>query len=238
LNPGETQDVVINIDPNVAVANFALFDTSRSLTISVTGASGQRLELDPVANGIIRIDDPSTMIYLGYGFKQPRPGRWVVMLEPTADTPVSGADYAIAAQFNGGALLETTQDITVPNINETVTITGTLTADGAAIPLTSANATLQKPDGSVELLQLAVSGNQAEFKVTPRLPGIYGIQVNVLANSVEGNIIASAALLTFDVQPTWMETAKNQILAALLAVGLLLVIVVLVRWRKSRRYQK
>ncbi|RPJ26516.1 MAG: alpha/beta fold hydrolase, partial [Chloroflexi bacterium] len=105
LDPGETQDVVINIDPNVTVANFALFDTTRSLTIFVTGASGQRLELDAVENGIIRVDDPSTMIYLGYGFKQPRPGRWAVTLQTSSSTPVSGADFAIAAQFNGGALL-------------------------------------------------------------------------------------------------------------------------------------
>jgi triacylglycerol esterase/lipase EstA (alpha/beta hydrolase family) len=165
LNPGETQDVIINIDPNVSVANFALFDTTRSLTIFVTGASGRRLELDPVENGIIRVDDPSTMIYLGYGFKQPRPGRWVVTLQTSAATPTSGADYAIAAQFNGGALLQTTQDITVPRVNETVTIAGALTADGAAVPLTSAAATIHQPDGSVESLEMTVNGNRAELKI-------------------------------------------------------------------------
>jgi pimeloyl-ACP methyl ester carboxylesterase len=46
LNPGETQDIVINIDANVTVANFALYDTSRSLEVSVTGASGNAIELD------------------------------------------------------------------------------------------------------------------------------------------------------------------------------------------------
>jgi len=232
LNPAETQDVVINIDSNVTVANFALFDTSRSLTILVTGASGQQLTLDPVENGIIRIDDPSTMIYLGYGFKQPRPGRWIVTLETTTDTPASGADYAIAAQFNGGALLQTTQDSTIPRVNEIVTITGVLTADGAAVPLTGANAILHQPDGSVESGEMTVNGNQAELKVSPRMPGIYGVEVNVLANSVEGNVIDRAAFLTFDVQPTWMETAKNQILAAVLVIILLVLILVLVRRRR------
>jgi hypothetical protein len=235
LNPGATQDVVINIDPNVTVANFALFDTSRSLNILVTGASGQQLELDPVQNGVIRIDDPSTMIYLGYGFKQPRPGRWVVTLQSTATTPSSGADYAITAQFHGGALLETVQDITVPRVNETVTIIGNLTADGAAVPLTSASAIMQQPDGLVESLEMAVDGNRAELKVAPQMPGIYGIEVNVLANSVDGNVIDRAAFLTFDAQPTSLETAKNQIFVGVLAAVILIGIMALVHWRKRRR---
>lgn len=235
LNPGETRDVIINIDPNVTVANFALFDTTRSLTIFVTGASGQRLELDAVTNGILRIDDPSTMIYLGYGFKQPRPGRWVVTLQTTTATPASGADFAIAAQFNGGALFQTTQDRTSARVNETVTIIGSLTADEAVVPLTSAEAFVHAPDGSVETLVMTTNGHQAELKVTPRLSGIYGIEVNVLANSAEGAVIDRAAFLTFEVQPTWLETAKNQIVAAALVVVLLAGIAVWVRRRKKVR---
>jgi hypothetical protein len=238
LNPGETRDVIINIDPNVTVANFALFDTSRSLNILVTGASGQQLALDPIENGIIRIDDPSTMIYLGYGFKQPRPGRWIVTLQTSATTPASGGDYAIAAQFHGGALLQTAQDVTTPRVNETVTITGLLTAEGAAVPLTSADAIVHQPDGSVETLTMAVNGNQAELKARPRMSGIYGIEVNVLAQTGTGNIIDRAAFLTLDVQPTWLETAKNQILAMLLGIVLLIVIVTVIRLRRRSRYQK
>jgi pimeloyl-ACP methyl ester carboxylesterase len=238
LNSGETRDVVINIDPNVTVANFALFDTSHSLNIVVTGASGQQLALDPVQNGIIRIDDPSTMIYLGYGFKQPRPGRWIVTLQTSATTPASGADYAIAAQFHGGALLQTTQDLTTPLVNETVTITGTLTAESAAVPLTSANAILHQPDGSVETAEMAVNGNRAELKTRPRMSGIYGIEVNVLAQTEAGNLIDRAAFLTLDVQPTWLETAKNQILAVLLGIALLIGIVTLARLRKRGHYQR
>jgi hypothetical protein len=235
LNPGETRDVVINIDPNVTVANFALFDTSRSLNILVTGASGQQLALDPVENGIIRIDDPSTMIYLGYGFKQPRPGRWTVTLQTSATTPASGADYAIAAQFHGGGLLQTTQDLTTPRVNEPVTITGTLTADGSAVPLTSANAVLYQPDGSAQTLEMVVNANHAELTTRPRKSGIYGIEVNVLSQTGEGNIIDRAAFLTLDVQPTRLETAKNQIIAALLVIILFIAIGTLARSRKRRR---
>lgn len=234
LNPGETQDVVINIDPNVTVANFALYDTSRSLTIVVTGASGQQLQLDPVANGILRIDDPSTMIYLGYGFERPRPGRWVVTLKTSDTTPAFGADFAITAKFNGGALLQTTQDVTVPRVNETVTISAVLTADGAAIPLTSAIATLRQPDGSAQTLEMTVSGNQAELKVAPHMSGIHGVEVNVLANSADGNVIDRAAFLSFEAQPTTLETRTNRMIALLLGTALLFAILALV-WIRRRK---
>jgi len=235
VNQGETQDVIINIDPNVTVANFALFDTSRSLDVSVTGASGNKLELDPIKNGVIRIDDPSTMIYLGYGFRQPKPGRWIVTLVTTEATPASGADYAIAAQFNGGALLQTTQDITTPRVNQAVTISGSLTADGAPIPLTSAEAVVRSPDGSAETFEMTVDGNLAEVKVTPHMSGIYGIEVNILAQTADGNIIDRAAFLTLDVEPTWLETSRNQILAVVLIVGVIVGGVVLARRRRRNR---
>jgi autotransporter translocation and assembly factor TamB len=238
VNPGETQDVVIHLDPNVTVANFALYDTTRSLEILVTGASGQQLALDPVANGMIRIDDPATMIYLGYGFNQPRPGRWVVTLQTTPSTPASGADFAIAAQFNGGALLQATQDKTVPRIDEAVTISGTLTSNGAAVPLTSARAIVRQPDGSVEMLDMKVNANQAELQFAPRISGIHGIEVNVLANSADGNVIDRAAFLTFEAQPTTVETAKNRNIAAILLLGVVLLLTIFMLVKRRRRSLK
>ena len=233
LNPGETRDVIINIDPNVTVANFALFDTSRSLNILVTGASGQQLELDPLENGVLRIDDPSTMIYLGYGFKEPRPGRWVVTLQSSSATPASGADFAIAAQFHGGALLQTTQDVTVPRLNETVNLRAVLTADGAQVPLTSASAVIHKPDSSVERREMTVSGNQAELQITPELQGLYGVELNVLADRAEGNIVDRAAFLTFEVQPAGTEIAQNQVFA--LGVIVLVLLGIAILWVSRRR---
>jgi hypothetical protein len=234
VNQDETQDVTINIDPNVTVANFALFDTTRSLNISVTGASGKQIDLDPVANGFIRIDDPSTMVYLGYGFKQPKPGRWVVTLESTQSTPASGADFAIAAQFKGGALLKTTQDRTIPRVNETVTITGSLTADAAPVPLTSATALIRKPDGSSESRDMAVDGNRAWIEIAPDARGLYGIEMYVLAQTADGNVIDRAAFLTFEVQPTLLETSGNLLFVVVLIAGALAGIVVLVRRRMKR----
>lgn len=234
VNPGGTQDVVIYIDPNVTVANFALYDPSRSLTIQVTGASGRQLELDPVENGVIRIDDPETMIYLGYGFRQPRPGRWVVTLQATADTPPSGTNFAIAAQFQGGALLEVLQDTTVPLPGEPVTIRASLTADGAGVPLASASAVLYRPDGTRENLEMAVNGNQASVQVSQRASGLYGLEVSVLAPSIDGYMIDRAAYLTFEVQPAAIEIARNQWIA-LITISAAVVFFTAIGWVRRRR---
>ena len=234
MEQGGTQDVVINIDPNVTVANFALFDTSRSLNVSVTGASGNKIELDPIKNGVVRIDDPSTMVYLGYGFNQPKPGKWIVTLESTDSTPASGADYAIAAQFSGGALLQTTQDVTTPRVNQQVTISGVLTVDDVSILLTSANAVIHAPNGSTEVVEMNVNGGQVEVKITPQVSGIYGVEIDVTAQSSNGDLIDRAAFLTFEAEPTPLETMKNQIIAGVLLLVVIIGIFMFMNRRRRR----
>lgn len=201
LNPGETQEIVINIDANVTVANFALYDTSRSLEVAVTGASGNTIKLDTETNGLIKVEDPSTLFYLGYGFRQPRPGRWVVTLLTTENTLPTGADYAIMAVFDGGATLSARTDLTVPALNEPVNVSADLSADGQPVALQSAQVILRKPDGSVEMLDMSISGNTAALEIVPRASGIYGIEVSVSALAAEGIPVDRAAFLSFEVQP-------------------------------------
>ena len=75
------------------------------------------------------------MIYLGYGFKQPKPGQWVVTLVTTDTTPPEGADYALNANFNGGAKLSASTSLTIPNVNEVVTLSADLTEDDAPVKM-------------------------------------------------------------------------------------------------------
>jgi len=222
LNPGETQEIVINIDANVTVANFALYDTSRSLDVSVTGASGNTIALDAEANGLIKVEDPSILFYLGYGFKQPRPGRWLVTLLTSETTPPAGSDYAIMAVFDGGATLTARTDLTVPALNETVTVSADLTANGQPIALQSAQAALRKPDGSVETLDMTINGNTAALEITPDASGIYGIEVSVTALALDGMPVDRAAFLSFEVQPVNEQIARVRYLV----VGGVIVMVV------------
>jgi hypothetical protein len=237
LNPGETQDIVINIDANVTVANFALYDTSRSLDVSVTGASGNTIDLDAEANGLVKVEDPSILLYLGYGFKQPRPGRWVVTLLTSGSTPPAGADYAMMAVFDGGATLTARTDLTVPALNETVTVSADLAADGQPIALQSAQASLRKPDGSVETLDMVINGNAATLEVVPVASGIYGIEVSVTALAADGMPVDRAAFLSFEVQPQDEQFAITRFLVVsgvIVLVGIIAVIFLALRMRKKR----
>ncbi len=234
LDPGETGTVTIAIDPNVTVANFSLYDTSRSLEVRVTGASGNEITLDPEKNGLIKVDDPSTMVYLGYGFKQPKPGFWVVTLLTTPETPPAGTDYALSANFDGGAKLSANTSLTVPRVNEKVTVSAGLTLEGAPVSLASAQAILRHPDGSAETLDMPITGNSATLEITPRSSGLYGIEVDVTALAPDGAAIDRAAFLSFEAQPVSIEFLMVRALAGL-GVALVFAGVFLVLRTRKRR---
>jgi len=202
VQQGETQTVTLHIDPGVSVATFALYDTSRSLTTTVTGANGNTIQLDATTNGEIRVTDPETMVYLGYGFVQPRAGQWQVALQSTADTPAAGADYAIAAYFTGGATLQATLDQLAPLVNTPVTVHANLVAVGEAITLTSAQASLRRPDGQVEHHLLTIQGDSATMTLTPLQRGLHSMELSVSAQTAVGLTIDRAAVLMFEAQPT------------------------------------
>jgi len=232
LDPGETGTVTISIDPNVTVANFSLYDTSRSLDVRVQGASGNEITLDPVKNGLIKVNDSSTMVYLGYGFKQPKPGQWVVTLLTTDETPAEGADYAISANFNGGATLTAGTSLTVPKVDEAIDISATLTSDGLPVALKTAQAVVRKPDGSVETLAMAYNSNFATLEIVPKTSGIYGIEVEITAQNLDGTLIDRAAFLSFEAQPLSGQITTTRLLVGSGLVLLLVVIVLIWRWRK------
>jgi pimeloyl-ACP methyl ester carboxylesterase len=238
LNPGETQDVVINIDANVTVANFALYDTTRSLDVSVAGASGNTIALDTQKNGLIKVEDPSIMVYLGYGFKQPKPGKWVVTLLTTDTTPATGADYAIMAVFDGGATLTAQTDKTVPALNETVNVSANLSLNSQPVAMQGAQAILRKPDGSAETLDMSVNGNSALLEVTPESSGIYGIEVNVTAQAPDGAQIDRAAFLSFEVQPVDELFSRTRLLLGAPVLLFLAIIIFALVARKRRQISR
>jgi len=234
VDKGGSQEVTIHIDPNVAVANFALYDTSRSLIVSVVGASGNEIQLDAQKNGFIRVDDPSTLVHLGYGFEQPKPGKWVITMLSTEKTPPQGADFAISAKFEGGAKLTTNLDVTTPQVGQTVNISAMLTADTGAVPLSEAQATVRYPDGSTEMFDMSIVGNSATLTLKPRMMGIYGVAVAVLASTQNQSIIDRAAFLTIDAQPTDSFITANRLIVLGGIIVLVVLIVMLARRRRNQ----
>jgi len=194
------RDFIINID-NVAVASFALFDPTRSLTVTVRGASGNVIDLSPAASGLIVVDDPTTLVYLGYGFNNPRPGAWQVGLQATPKTPPAGADFALTAQLRGGAVLSAQTSTLVPRTGESVRITARLELAGQAVPLQDAKALIRSPDGRLQTVALTGTGAERAAAWTPSLPGLHAVDVAVLGMGPDGLPIERTAFLSVDVQP-------------------------------------
>ena len=214
LDSGETT-ITINIDPNVTVASFGLFDSTRSVAISVQGASGKTLDLDLESKGLI-IADPETLLYLGYGFESPKPGAWVVTLKTTDQTPPSGADYALYAHFTGGAQLTASVDSLLPELGQAININASL--NGTEIE--SAQAIITQPDGAKQTIDLTPKNGTFTGTFTPSQPGLHGIEVTVLGTTADGITVDRAAFLTFEVQPK----QQNPFITWVIVVGVLAVL--------------
>lgn len=231
LEAGSSIELTIPIDPGITVASFALYDTSRSLQVSVTGASGKSIELDTAKNGLVTVDDPAALFHLGYGFQDPRPGLWRVRLVSTAPT-----DYSMAARFVGGTELITRLEPLLPAAGDPLTLTARLRLGNGDLQLHSAEASLRRPDGSSQVVELTLDGPQAATQLSPDQAGAYGVDLLVTGSTPDGFPIERSAYLAFEVQPddtrtisplTWVFIVLPLGLAAGLVIGL--------RLRRRRR---
>jgi hypothetical protein len=239
VNAGGSTELTINIDPNVTVASFALFDPTRSVTVNVTGASGNAIPLDAEKNGFIRVDDPESMIYLGYGFANPKPGLWKVTVLASDTTPAAGTDFSVSVYFTGGAMLSAQSSTLIPRLGEQVQLTAEVSLDGKLLEIKQAHAVLRDPDGGVEILDIP-SGTQVSTQWTPRIPGTYGVDIVVTGVAADGAVIERTAFLSVDVQPnpSKLQVTGNLILViglVIFVLGLLLFAVIWFVRRVARR---
>ncbi|MFT3892059.1 MAG: hypothetical protein QM730_10525 [Anaerolineales bacterium] len=217
---GGSTELTINIEPGLSVASFALYDASRSINTLVRGASGNVIELTPEKNGFIKVDDSSSMIYLGYGFANPKPGPWKITVEATETTPSAGADFSILVYFVGGAKLEATSTTLVPRPNEEITLSANLTLNGQPVEIKEAKALIKDSDGKTETLSFP-AGQNVSTKWTPKIPGTYAVDIVVTGSAPDGTSIERTDFLAVEVQtnPTKGEITFN--LVALIAGGVL-----------------
>jgi pimeloyl-ACP methyl ester carboxylesterase len=242
VETGGSAELNIRIDADVAVASFALYDPTRSIDVSVRGASGNVIQLDPVKNGLIRIDDPSSMLYLGYGFSKPKPGPWKVTVLATDKTPASGADFAISVYFVGGAVLRTGSNTLIPRPGEQVDFTSSLSLGSQPLQITAGQVLIRHPDGTLETLDMQ-PGAQATASWKPTLPGTYGADVVITAQAPDGAFIERTSFLALEVQPTptRARVTTNLVLVgagALIFIGLILYLFIRLVLRLVRRPRK
>jgi hypothetical protein len=241
LAPGESQELTIFIDSDVAVASFALFNPSQSLEVTVRGASGNVIQLDPVANGLTVIDDPKMLFQLGYGFNNPKPGVWKVTLLANDKTPPSGADFALTAQFQGGARLQAQAIPLLPVLGEEVTLSAQLDKNGQPMVIQEAEANITQPDGSQQTIPLSTVGNAVQAQWRAEAPGLYGVELRVSGLTPEGIGVDRAAFFTIEAQPRPASpyigfAVLCVILVAILALNLW-VFAILIRKRRLKNEQ-
>lgn len=226
VDKGGSTELNINIEPDIAVAAFALYEASRSVTTIVRGASGNVIQLNAETNGFIRIDDPSSLLYLGYGFQNPRPGPWKVTVQATESTPANGTDFAISVYFVGGAKLETASSTLVPQLNERVELTANVILNGQPLQITQAQAVIKNPDGDTETVDFP-AGQNVSATWTPREPGTHAVDIVVTALAPDGSFIERTDFLAFEVQPNFSKRRITFNLVALIAVVLLVLVGIL-----------
>ena len=223
VEAGGSTEITIDIEPNIAVASFALYDPSRSVTTVVRGASGNVIQLDPQTNGFIRVDDPSSLFYLGYGFQSPRPGRWRVAVQASESTPANGTDFAISVYFVGGAKLETASSTLVPQLNERVNLSAEISLNGQALQITQAQAVIRKPNGETETLDFP-AGQATSATWVPRETGTHAVDIRVTALAPDGSSIERTNFLAIEVQPSFSRLQVSFNLVLLLGSVFLILI--------------
>jgi hypothetical protein len=220
VDPGSSTELTINIEPGVTVASFALYDVSRSVDTIVRGASGNVIELTPEKNGFIRVEDPSTMLYLGYGFENPKPGPWKVTVLATDSTPAKGTDFAVSVYFVGGAKLMSGSNTLIPQLNQPVQLEASVSLNGETLEITQAQAVIKNPDGKVETLDFP-AGRNVSVAWTPREPGTHSVDVVITALAPDGSSIERTDFLAIEVQPNLGRTRITFNLVAVIALVLL-----------------
>jgi len=200
VDAGSSRTLTIPIDQGIQVASFSLYDPTRSLQVSVTGASGNTIELSAERNGLVILHDPAALFYLGYGFADPRPGMWRVEVLAGASTPQEGADYALTARFVGGAFLRARMSALVALPGEPLDVSASLELDGRPLPLTGARAVVRLPDGRLESVEAAIAAEGATWRLRPEAPGLYAIDLTAEGLGPDGIPIERTVFLAFEVE--------------------------------------
>jgi hypothetical protein len=222
VEAGGSTELTINIEPGLSVASFALYDPSRSVTTVVRGASDNIIQLSPEANGLIQVNDPSALFYLGYGFQDPRPGLWRITVQATASTPASGTDFAVTVYFVGGATLEATSSTLVPRPGEPVEFNANLSLGGQPLEISAAQAVIKDEEGKVQTLDFP-TGQRISATWTPTKPGTYAVDIVVTGRAPDDSAIERTAFLAIEVQT---NPGKIQITFNLVAVIVIVLLVV------------
>jgi pimeloyl-ACP methyl ester carboxylesterase len=199
VNAGGSREVVINLD-RLSAANFLLYDTTRSLDVTVRSANGNVINLSHDVDGLVEGKDPAALFTLGYGFSKPAPGEWKVTLRATERTPGRGADYAFAAKVAGGPTLRAQADRLVTTPGQPITISSALEFAGRPLAGAAIQALIHRVDGETEEINFTDVGDKKRAVWVPKESGLYSVDVVARGSTPDGLPVERADSLYFEVQ--------------------------------------
>ncbi|WP_169805995.1 esterase/lipase family protein [Azohydromonas lata] len=195
VEAGSRVEVEVQLD-DVAVAAFALFDPSRELEITVRGASGRTIALTAREHGLVKVDDPASLLTLGYGFANPRPGPWRV----TLFAPRQATDYALSARVAGGAVLRAEASPASAARGQAVQLGAELRHPAHTLQAVAMYALVRQPDGSTLTLEMQGEGERRGVAWRATQPGLHG--VDIVARARAGDLpLERHAFLAVEVRP-------------------------------------
>ncbi len=174
---------------------------------------------------------------MGYGFKQPTPGKWIVTLKTTEKTPAKGLNYALNARFSGGAVLNAASIPTIPALGQAVEISAAISSAAGDLTGVKAEAAIRKPDGRQEILPMQAGGEKYSVKYLPDQMGVYSVEVRMNGINSDGFEIDRAAFVAFEAQPGEKDIYFSRSISIFIAVMILALMMIWIWVRRSKKTQ-
>jgi pimeloyl-ACP methyl ester carboxylesterase len=234
VNAGGSREVVIYLD-KLSAASFLLYDTTRSLAVTVRSANGNLINLSHDVDGLVEGNDPAALFTLGYGFSKPASGEWKVTLRATERTPGRGADYAFAAKVAGGPTLRARADRSVTTPGQPITISSALEFAGRPLAGATIQALIHRLNGETEEINLTDGGGEKRAVWVPKESGVYAVDVVARGSTPDGLPVERADSLYFEVQS---GPAGVPLILTLMIIAGITLITVSIFWLMNRRKAK
>ncbi|RLI82204.1 hypothetical protein DRP04_04485 [Archaeoglobales archaeon] len=200
LSQGESVTQSVSIDPSIRSFEVSVSWQGSDLDLYLYYPNGTRVELNassPTGTNDPNITYVSTSTYELYTVSNPIPGTW--SYEIVAKQVVGEESFTATVAATTEIMLSASTDKAEYYLNETVTITATLTNMTGGIENADVTANITQPNGYVEAIKLSDVGS-GTYKVTytnTSLAGTYSVKVEANASGV-----TRVAEVQFDVLST------------------------------------
>ncbi|WP_457754290.1 VWA domain-containing protein, partial [Thermococcus sp.] len=174
LKPGESATQSIFVDPTVKAGEFSIAWSGSEFNLTLIAPDGTTITPD-VAQANPNITYTKGDTYVIYEVKNPLVGEWKMNIT-AVDVPENGEEVTAMVLADTNLTIDLFTEKSTYKLNEPIRLVGILTQSGEPVE-GSVNATVVRPDGSVEYLQLLDDDNNGVYETyyVPKEAGGYTI---------------------------------------------------------------